>query len=73
MGKVQIQPKRHLDSEIAAGLRVARQQMGWSLRVASRHIGLSLGMLAELERGNRVPSKALAADTSQSGRHASAA
>jgi len=46
--------------ETAAMLTSARRRHGWSFRLAARNVGVSVGMIAELEAGRRAPSVTVA-------------
>jgi len=54
--------QRDLPPDVAALLTVARQLRGWSVRTAAQQVGCSPTHLGRLERGERVPSVALAWD-----------
>ena len=49
-----------LDPAVAKILARRRRELGWSLREAARRAGVSSGMVAMLEHGERAPSAALA-------------
>lgn len=56
----QYAPGRDLPADLAAALRQARTSRGWSLRVAAQQTGASASTLSHLERGDRLPSTAMA-------------
>lgn len=49
-----------LPARLGAELRRARRRQGWSLRTAGERLGLGYSYLAQLERGERLPSVAVA-------------
>ncbi len=57
MGYSEPVSRRHrLDPAIGAMLARRRRQLGWSYRQAGHRTGISYGMLAMMERGQRAPS-----------------
>lgn len=54
--------QRHLPADVADLLTDARRRHGWSVRAAAQQVGCSPTHLGRLERGERVPSVALAWD-----------
>lgn len=53
-------PHRHLPAEIATIFRHARRRRGWSYRAAAKELGIALGYVAMLDKGQRVPSTVVA-------------
>lgn len=53
-------PARELPADLAAARRQARTSRSWSLRVAAQQTGASESALWHLERGDRLPSTAMA-------------